>query len=727
MPRWLERQIDPDHPAYVVGGDRPLNVTSRNWTLVGSLDAPHRAAVDAAGLVWPAGADWSVDWWVGAGDRWLAPSREPAVRQRLVGRAPVVETLLRLPGGEVAHRAYGARVPDDVVVVEVANDAPEPISIAFAVRPYDLVGQAVVPEVEVRGSAVYVGERPALVLPREPGLVVTGGLDDGDAFTTLAAGADPVREAVVATCRGGLAHLAVVLPLVHSGVVRVVVPLDTAAAGPRRRRRGDVEPTLPSLDRLPDAATVASGWGTQTDRPPQVRFPDERLGEAVEASRRHLLLHEVGDAVTLDPMGDDPSVRETALMIGALARWGRADEAGRAVARLTELQRDDGAVLGRTEEWADTGAFLGAVGEHWRLARDRVLVEALLEPIGRAIAWLDVHRSGTEHGRGRGLVLARSGDGLAGEVRYLDTFWALRGLQDAAMVLRAVGQDGAAHEAARIAAELRVDLLTSLETAAAPGGALPSSPARPIDETSVEALAVAWPCEVLHHDHPFVLATAEVIRERFLHGPAVHDAIGPRGLNVTRTVRLATAELAVGDLRSLERLRWLLDVATDTWTWPPSIHPRSGGGTHGAGQHGVATAELLTLARHLLVLERPSPDGLRLQVASAVPPEWYGVDWEVTGLPTHVGTIGLAVRWHGERPALLWELDAHDDAPAWYLTAPGLDASFRAEVAAGEALLAAPQPVVADPVASSAPEPVADDPVAPPPADPSPEPGGSFS
>ena len=45
--------------------------------------------------------------------------------------------------------------------------------------------------------------------------------------------------------------------------------------------------------------------------------------------------------------------------------------------------------------------------------------------------------------------------------------------------------------------------------------------------------------------------------------------------------------------------------------------------------------------------------------------------------------------WPG-RPALLWELDPHPDAPDWYLTAPGLDPSFRAEDAAGEALLAAP-------------------------------------
>lgn len=693
LPRWLEQQADPDHPGYVVGTAQPGNTTARNWTLVGSLDSDRRAAVDAAGLVWPAGASWSIDWWVGAGDRWIAPAREAAVRQRLLDRTPVVETLLRLPGGEVAHRVYGARLPGEAVVIEIANDAPEPISLALAVRPYDLVGQTGIERVRVDGRRVLVGDRPAMLLPRDPGLVVTGSLHVGDAFATLEAGAGAGGPTDVA-CPGALAHVAVVLPLVHTGRLHVVVPLDEPVADRSRRRRSKDEPEVDrgSFDRVPDAATVASGWTSQTGAGPVVRFPDDRLAEAVEAGRRSLVLHEVGDAVSLDPMGDEPSVRETALVLGAMSRWGRVDEAARALARLADRQDDDGAVLGHPTEWADTGAFLGAIGEHWRLTRDRALIGALAEPIIRAVGWLDRHRLPGD-GAATGLFPPRGEDDRRpGEVRYLDAFWALRGLQDAAVVLRALDESHAAHEAARIGAELRVDLLASLEAAAARAGgeALPSSPDRPVDETSVEALAATWPCEVLHQDHPFVMATAEAVRTRFLHGDAVHDAVAPRGLNVTRTLRLATAELAVGDLRALDRLRWVLGAATPTWTWPVSIHPRSGGGTTGAGQHGVATAELLTLARHLVVMEQPSPEGVRLQVASVVAPEWYGIDWEATGVPTHVGTLGIAVRWHGERPAVLWELDPHDDAPGWHLTVPGLDPTFRSTEPAGEALLAAP-------------------------------------
>ena len=56
-------------------------------TTVGTLDGGARALVDPAGLVSPVGASWSLDWWVGAEDRWHLPAEEVAVRQRSLERS----------------------------------------------------------------------------------------------------------------------------------------------------------------------------------------------------------------------------------------------------------------------------------------------------------------------------------------------------------------------------------------------------------------------------------------------------------------------------------------------------------------------------------------------------------------------------------------------------------------------------------------------------------------
>jgi hypothetical protein len=66
-------------------------------------------------------------------------------------------------------------------------------------------------------------------------------------------------------------------------------------------------------------------------------------------------------------------------------------------------------------------------------------------------------------------------------------------------------------------------------------------------------------------------------------------------------------------------------------------------------------------------------------------PTWVGSNIAVHDIPLRAGPLSFAVRWHGERPALLW------DAPAGVgLRTPVLDPSWWAPGGAGETLLAAP-------------------------------------
>jgi hypothetical protein len=146
-------------------------------------------------------------------------------------------------------------------------------------------------------------------------------------------------------------------------------------------------------------------------------------------------------------------------------------------------------------------------------------------------------------------------------------------------------------------------------------------------------------------------------------------------------LRIARCELEAGDPKAWRRLRWLLDSATPTFTWPAGIHPRLGGGCLGDGHHSGTVAAFLSFVRHALV--REAPDG-SVALLTIFPPEWVGQALEVHDAPTHQGRISYALRWHGDRPALLWQCDR----PGVTLTVPGLDRSFSTAEATGEALLA---------------------------------------
>lgn len=88
-------------------------------------------------------------------------------------------------------------------------------------------------------------------------------------------------------------------------------------------------------------------------------------------------------------------------------------------------------------------------------------------------------------------------------------------------------------------------------------------------------------------------------------------------------------------------------------------------------------------------LVRTSVDGLDL--LPTFPDAWLGQSVEVHNLATPVGSLGYAIRWHEERPALLWELERHTGISGdVFLRVPGLDAAFSTTAASGEALLASP-------------------------------------
>jgi hypothetical protein len=66
-----------------------------------------------------------------------------------------------------------------------------------------------------------------------------------------------------------------------------------------------------------------------------------------------------------------------------------------------------------------------------------------------------------------------------------------------------------------------------------------------------------------------------------------------------------------------------------------------------------------------------------------LPPEWRGASLAVHDAPTRAGRVSYAVRWHGDRPALLWDCER----AGVRLTAPALDPTWSTTTQSGEALL----------------------------------------
>jgi len=569
---------------------------------VGTLGGQGRVAVDRLGMVHPMGASWSLDWWVGAEDRWRVPSSDTTVRQRLVDDAPVVETLMRVPGGDAVSRVYALAGSGggDTFVFEVEAACAMPFALAWVLRPVSVHGPGRLGRIDVDGAVVRVEGREVLWLPGRPGRMVLSSGMEADAGAMVAAGeaGDAATGSVV--CSEGRASAAFVVAVAHRSVVtaRLVIGHVEAPATSRLFRRRRESPPAPAPVSGPGAAAVGRAWRAQSERSLRLDLPPGRLASAVAAQRRYLplLAATVGEP--------DPSA---ARVVVATAQAGFDAEAI-AVARRWFVE--GGAV-------DDLQAACGL----WTLGWLRCLGLDEVPP-----GWLPgVARRAEQLGRA-----GRNPDPVGVE-------WRQAGLRAAADVLAAAGEAVAARRVTGWASEV-FGAFPSGSPGAAPDGEL--------------ALGVA-------------LAGAEL-------------AGGRRG--------------AGGSL--LDRA---LDGAGPTWVWPDDAQGVERGDEQATGHGPRAAAEIWTLARRILADDRSGrfgPGSVTLGLCSWWPQAWGHSPLEVHGLRTRAGVLSYAVRWHGPRPAVLWEIC---DALAPVVVRAGFDPSWSSDHLRGEVIFEAGLPVAHGP------------------------------
>jgi hypothetical protein len=196
-------------------------------------------------------------------------------------------------------------------------------------------------------------------------------------------------------------------------------------------------------------------------------------------------------------------------------------------------------------------------------------------------------------------------------------------------------------------------------------------------------LLLAGPVEAASDQVGFVFDVAELVRlgepadawlpeiVEVVAGVARRDA-GDVGRAIDACERMMVAagdERAAGDLAALRRRR-----QRDGRTVTEPVRALS------------TLVRGPSAGRFVAGVERCIADGACL-LPGGMPRRWLGANFEVHRVPTGPrSAVSFAVRWHGERPALLWE--QHGDPVE--LSAPAVDAAWRSAAASGETLWAPP-------------------------------------
>ncbi|MEO5960930.1 MAG: hypothetical protein ABIZ49_08805, partial [Opitutaceae bacterium] len=208
------------------------------------------------------------------------------------------------------------------------------------------------------------------------------------------------------------------------------------------------------------------------------------------------------------------------------------------------------------------------------------------------------------------------------------------------------------------------------------------SPKRRMDSGAVGSLVADYPLQLFPPGDPRIVKTADYLRDHSSHNGGFFQNMVHSGINAYLTLHLAQVRLRAGDAGAAWQLiEHVADLASPTGQWPEAIHPRTGGGCMGDGEHIWAAAEWALMVRACFVREEPD----RLVIGSGIKPEW----WSGTGASfgatlTPFGAVTVRVAGTAERAHLTIEGRWH--APGFVLDVrlPGFAWQQRAAESATE-------------------------------------------
>jgi hypothetical protein len=400
----------------------------------------------------------------------------------------------------------------------------------------------------------------------------------------------------------------------------------------------------------------------------RIELPEARLCAIYDAARAALVLHSVDDIVPGPYTYRRFWFRDACIILQALLAAGYIERARQALDRFPARQKATGYFQSQEGEWDSNGQVLWAYGRFCAFTGESPR-EGWLDAIRRGVGWLRRKRlpADAESGIAGLLPAGFSAEHLGpNDYYYWDDWWAVAGLEEAARLLWDAGREHAADRAGREAHSFRHAIQDSL--AAIPpercGGAMPAAPFRRMDAGAIGSVVCDYPLRLTEPGDPAVMATIEYLMAHSFYNDGFFQNMIHSGINPYLTLDIAQTLLRAGQPeRAWPLIRAVEQLASETGQWPEAVHPRTGGGCMGDGQHMWAAAEWIMMMRALFVRE----EGDTLVIGSGLLTEWLaseqrlafgptGTPWgpvTVTLEPTASGrTVAVHGQWHGVAPRL---------------------------------------------------------------------------
>jgi hypothetical protein len=652
-PYWVEKQFNPADESFIprAFSFSHINLTHRNWTAVGVPGVAWFPIVDPRGLVTPGYDGWSLDFWFVPEDGpVLAPSKSGEFSQSLKLHDNLsIDSIATWPAASIETNVrLGLEADEPVCYVNVRAPAGRGF-VAVVLRPYNPEGISFVHKIVLADDRQEwtVNGNLAVQFDRAPARHALSVYREGDVAHRL----HEESAKTEASCDVGLASAAALFPA-------------------EELRESPLELRIPIFDELNTnrrpKCKAAQTWREAQANLARLQVGDARTQTLFDAAVSTLVL------LTPDDVFPGPYTykrfwfRDAAFVLNALLSLGGINRTRHALRLFASRQRSDGYFLSQEGEWDSNGAAMWIYHRFAQLTGETLPAD-WLKAVRNGARWIQKRRVPADSkSPGAGLFPAGfSAEHLGpNDFYYWDDFWGVAGLRCAADLLQA--------DDPKFAAECRAEadeFLNVIERSAPSGpgrrfpGAMPAAPTRRMDSGAIGSIVADYPLQIFQPGDERMVRTADYLREHSSHAGGFFQHMIHSGINVYLSLHLAQLRLRAGDVRTAwELMDCVAGLASPTGQWPEAIHPRTGGGCMGDGQHAWAAAEWVMMVRNCFVRE----EGVELVIASGVRPEWWlnstahigpvltpfgGITVEVSAAPGGI-EVRVTGAWRGVTPRL---------------------------------------------------------------------------
>lgn len=631
-PFWAERQFNPADNAFVprAFSFSHINLTHRNWTAVGLPNVPFYPIVDPHGLVTPFHDSWSLDFWLlQDGRTGLFPSKLKNAKQTLdVGENLVVRSRFEITGAQLetdVSMEKHDRTP--MCLVRVRAKAAPAARLVITVRPYNPEGVSFIDSIEVQDDPCrwLINDEVLLEFGVPPEQTFFSNYRVGDVLQEIESG----KESTEIKCAASMASGAAVFKVeeLNDRPLEIRVPVLNELT----RKPAEIED--PTMD-----------WTAALGNCSRLEIPDPLMQELYERAVASLILHTPGEVYPGPYTYKRFWYRDAAFILNALITIGEQERVKKALHRFPRGQTLQGYFRSQEGEWDSNGEVLWILQRYLELTGTK-LPSAWEASVISGAKWIVNKRlPKTIAERHAGLLPAGfSAEHLGpNDFYYWDDFWAVAGLRSASMMLRLAASELAEQFAdeARDLFETIVQTFAELPTGAF-RGAISASPYRRMDAGAIGSLVADYPLRLFPPGDDRILKTAEYLNRHSSFEGGFFQNMIHSGINAYLTLHLAQVFLRAGNLRALDLMDVVARLASPTGQWPEAIHPRTGGGCMGDGQHIWASAEWVMMMRNLFVREEKD----RLVVGSGLFPRWTASGKPLSFGPTLTPWGPVSVRW----------------------------------------------------------------------------------